>query len=176
MIAPELLLGCALGELGPEAEVEVEEHVLSCAECANLYASFVNIGIGVEELVRTGRTTMQLTDTLQLRLEREGLVSRRYVLSPGAIVPCTVGAEDLYSLTTLEADLSHEQRVDLDRGGQRIADIPFDARGVVRLLSSSDVLRKLPTMKLPFRLVGVDAEGRERVLGEYTLDHTAFVP
>ena len=176
MIAKDLLIQCALEELGPEAELEVEGHILSCGHCAGVYASFARLGGEIAAFVRAGSSVMQVTSALAERVEREGLVTRRYILSPGAIVPCTVGAEDIYALTTLQADLSEATRVDLVRGNERIEDIPFDRNGIVRLLTSADLLRRFPTVKLPLRLIAVDAAGRERLIAEYTLDHTAFAP
>jgi hypothetical protein len=175
MIAIECLLAGALGELDGDVEREVDEHILSCGSCAATYTSLVRLGPEIAALVRAGNASMPITRTLADRLEREGLVTRRYLLTPGAIVPCTVGAEDIYSLTTLEADLSKAQRVDLIRGEQRISNVPFDG-GAVRLLTSAEVIRSVPTMKLPFRLVAVDAGGHDRLIAEYTLDHTAPVP
>jgi hypothetical protein len=72
--------------------------------------------------------------------------------------------------------LSKVERVDVVRGQMRIPDVPFDRSGFVRLLTSGDLIRAVPTMKIPFQLVAVDAAGRDRTLGEYTLDHTAYAP
>lgn len=176
MIALERLAACALGELHADAESEVEEHVLSCGRCAAVYASFVRLGRSVAALVQAGGASMVAPRTIVEALEREGLVSRRYVLAPGAVVPCTVGADDIYSLTTFEADLSGIERVDMIRGTQRIDDVPFEPSGTVRLITSCELIRALPSMKLPFRLVAVRPDGSEKVLAEYTLDHTAFAP
>jgi hypothetical protein len=169
VIALDRLAMAALGELDDD---EVEEHVLACSRCAAIFASFVRLGPAIAELVRGGGVSVVATASLVDRFERESLVSRRYVLAPGSTVPCAVGADDVYSCTTLEADLSGVGRVDLVRGPTRIADVPFDARGV-RLLTRSDFLRTLPSMKIPFRLIAVEP-GAERTIAEYTLDHTAF--
>ena len=176
MIAIAHLLSNALGELEDDMEREVDEHILSCGRCAATYASLVRLGPEIAALVRSGTATMFVSRALADRLEREGLVTRRYLLTPGAVVPCTIGAEDIYSLTTLEGDLSHAERVDLIRGDHCTRDVPFDRSGSVRLLTSGDVIRNFPTMKVPFRLVAVGADGQERTIGEYTLDHTAFDP
>ncbi len=174
MIAFERLVACAVGDVAPEEERHVEEHILSCGPCADLYATLVRLGADVAALVRAGGATLQITQTLEERVEHDGLVTRRYNLSPGDVVPCAVNAEDIYSLTTLAADLTNVERVDLVRGDQRIADVPFDRRGVVRLLTSANVLRTLPTMKVAFRLIAIDGAGRERIVAHYTLDHTGL--
>jgi hypothetical protein len=176
MIAVDRLLSSALGELDPRADLEVEEHVLSCGSCATKYAAFVRLGPAIAQLVRSGSAMMPVTRTLAERLGAEGLISRRYVLEPGKIVPCAVGADDVYTLTTYHADLTGVSRVDLVRTGGRLEDVPFDAsEGRFYMVVNCDFLRTLPSMKLPLRLVAVDAGG-ERTIGEYTLDHTAFVP
>jgi anti-sigma factor RsiW len=173
MIATDRLVALALGELSGDAELEVETHVLSCGSCARRYASLLRMGPAIAELVRDGSAMMPVTCALAERLDAEGLISRRYELEPGKPVPCTVGPDDVYSLTTYHVDLAGVSRVDLIRFGQRLSDIPFDAgAGRVYVLTAASVLRKLPTQRVPLQLVAVEAGG-ERVLGDYVLDHTA---
>jgi hypothetical protein len=172
MIPLERLIASALGELAADDDAEIEGHVLSCSSCAAAYAGLLRLGPALAALVRGGHCYMAVTPLLVERLERERLVTRRYRLAPGEVVPCTVGADDLYSLTTLEADLSDFERVDLLRGDARVPDVPFEPT-CVRTLSPADALRRLPTMRLPLRLVAVTADG-DRPIAEYTLSHTAF--
>lgn len=173
MIESERLLAAALGELSGDEELAVEEHVVSCGACAARYASFVRLGPALAALVRDGAAAMPITRSLVERLDAEGLVSRRYVLAPGAMVPCGVGPADVYSLVVLDADLTGATRIDLIRGADRLADVPYDPTGHVYLLTPSRIVRTFPTMKLPLRLIAVDGVS-ERALGDYTLDHTAF--
>ena len=176
MIAVERLIASALDELSADAQAEVEEHVLSCGHCAALYAWFLRLGPAVDELVRSGTVGMPVTRSLAQRLDADGLITRRYVLEPGKPVPCTVGPEDVYSLTTYHVDLAGVSRVDLIRAGQRIPDVPFDVEaGRVYMLSGADALRSLPSMRLQLQLVSVDESG-DRTLGDYVLDHTAPAP
>jgi hypothetical protein len=176
VIEPERLLASALGELTGDAEATVEEHVLACGPCAERYAAFVRMGPAVADLIRTARVALPITKTLLDRFEAAGLVTRRYVLAPGSTVPCTVGAEDIYSVVRFEADFRGASQVDLIRGNVRQVDVPFDPdAGVVYTATPASALRTLPTMKLQFRLVAIDAHG-ERALADYTLDHTAFAP
>ena len=102
----------------------------------------------------------------------------RVALAPQRRLPCTVEAADIYTLTTLEADLSGDERVDVTlttpMGTRRMVDVPFDRdRGLVRYVSGADFLRSLPSMPIRLELVAPSADG-ERTLGEYFLDHTAF--
>lgn len=173
MIALDRLIASALGELSGDAEMEVEEHVLSCSRCARRYGSLLRLGPGIAQLVRSGEALMPVTRALAERLEAEGLISRRYELEPGRAVACTAGPADIYSLTSYHVDLTGASRVDLVRPGQRLSDVPFDAdAGRVYMLLRADALRALPSMRIALRLIAVDDDS-ERTLGEYVLDHTA---
>jgi hypothetical protein len=177
VIAVDRLIACALGELADDDADEVEEHILSCGACATRYASFVRLGPAIRALVRDGDATVPATRALVDAADAAGLVTRRYVLTPGAVVRCTVDATDIYSLTTYEGlDLAGVSQLDFVRAGTRIADVPFDAReGRLYMLTRAEMLRALPTVKLPIRLVAVEGSG-ERTIAEVTLDHTAYEP
>jgi hypothetical protein len=115
---------------------------------------------------------MPVTRALVEQLDAEGLITRRYALEPDAPVPCSIGPEDIYSLTTYAVDLAGASRVDLIRQGQRLPDIPFDAgAGRVYMLTRAEALRRMPSTRLHLRLLAVDEAG-ERTLGNYVLDHT----
>ena len=169
MIDLDRLISCALGG----DDDAVEEHVLGCSECAARFATFVRLGPALAAAIRAGNLGFVATRAVVDVLERERLITRRYHLTPGAIVPCSLGPADLFSLLEIEADLTGASRVDLARGGEHFADIPFDrTAGRVYVIAPSTVVRRLPTMKISFRLFAIDGSA-ERTLGEYTLDHTA---
>ena len=174
MIPHDTLVALALGELpGPDADA-ADEHVLACGECAAKLERLVAVGVGARELVREGKTRLATTRRFIEELNREGLVSRTYRLRPGEIVPCAVGASDVYALLRLQAHLRGVRRVDMLRGGQRIEDLPMDReRGEVAFAQRSDFIRALPSQDIPLKLVAVDDAG-DRTLGEYTLRHSAF--
>ena len=82
----------------------------------------------------------------------------------------------------LEASLTGIYRLDLvllDFGGQdteRLRDIPFDpASGEVIITPHIARIRALPASTARARLVSVDEKG-ERVIGEYTFNHTPSAP
>jgi len=165
VIAIDKLVALAAGE----DDAEAEEHVLSCASCAERLASLVRLGPAIGELVRAGSAGFVATRALVDRLEAEHLISRRYALAPGSRLPCTVGADDIFSLTVFEVDLAGATRVDLTRNDVRYADVPFDpTAGRLYLVTPSAAIRRMPSGRLAFRI----ADG-DRTLGEYTLDHTA---
>lgn len=172
MIAIDRLIAAALGELSGDAEVEVEEHVLSCSECAARYATLLELQPAIAERVRDGAVDLPISEPLMRQLDATGLITRRYSLVPGQPVPCTVGPGDIYSLTTYSVDLAGVTRLDLMHGTQRIPDIPFDAeRGRVYMLTPATFLRPLPSMRIYLRLLAVDG-AEERELATYILDHT----
>lgn len=177
MIAQGQLIACALGELDADADAAVETHVLTCGACAAQLATFVRLGPAIAALIRSDGIAMVATDAMVAMLDREQLISKRYLLAPGSTVPCSVGPDDIYSLSTLEAELAGATRVDLIRGGHRLVDVPFDPTARhVHVVTRGGLLRALPTAPLVFRLIAVDGDGHEREIAAYTLDHTAFAP
>ncbi|MGE5184657.1 MAG: hypothetical protein ACM31C_21445 [Acidobacteriota bacterium] len=167
MIAIDRLIACALGE----DDDEVEAHVLECDECAARFAQLASLPAALRDLVHDGHMQVVATRGLVDRLDAAGLVTRRYVLAPGATVPCTVDSRDVYTVVVLEADLATATRVDVVRGTLRYEDVPFDpAHGRVYVIAPAVATRSLPTAPIPLRVVAVDAAG-DRTLGEYTLDH-----
>jgi hypothetical protein len=83
----------------------------------------------------------------------------------------------------LAADVRRAARVDLSwcdgRGVEfmRMADIPVRAdTGSVICTQSITIAKASPSNTLIARLVAVDREGDERLLGEYTFHHTRTIP
>ncbi len=180
MIDLERLVLLALDELDDAEAAEVDEHVLACGACASTLERLLHIGAGVRDLVRAGRTNIPVTTSLAAELRATGLISRSYHLAPDEIVPCTVGADDVYALTTLDADFRGVDRVDMvmttPGGARTIADLPFDReRGQVSYVAPSSTLRTFPSMRIKLELFSVEGKG-PRKLGEYFLEHTAFSP
>lgn len=175
MIAHATLVALALGDLtGADADV-ADEHVLACGECAVELERLVAIGMGARALVREGKARIAVSDRLIDRMQRDGLVSRSYRLRPDEVVACSVGVDDVYALTCLEADFRGVRRVDLLRGDQRIEDMPIDReRGQVAFVQRSDFIRTLPSIDVRLTLVAVNEDGSDRTLAEYTLRHTAL--
>jgi hypothetical protein len=178
VIATEKLIALAAGDLeGAEAEA-VEEHVLACGACAALFDRFLGLGEAIRGLVRGAAVQVPLTPSLVAELEAEGLVTRTYRVAQNGSVACSVGSDDRYVASYLEANLRDVTRVDLISktpfGERRIADVTFDAeRGVVSYVTSGAFLRTLPTMKHEIRLLAIEADG-ERELGTYLFDHTGY--
>ena len=126
---------------------------------------------------------MVVSDAFVKRAEEEGLRVREYAPPPGGGVQCTVTAEDNFLIGRLAANLSGAKRVDLcicDGSGVeqlRLADIPVRSGASGVLYQESITFAKAaPSNKMIARLVSLDETGGERLLGEYTFDHTRTLP
>jgi hypothetical protein len=98
-------------------------------------------------------------------------------------VHCTIAADDDLLMARLAADLSRVERVDVSICGrdgverQRMQDIPVRSETGRVILHESAALGKIsPSGTIVARLLAVEADGGERVLGEYTFMHTRTIP
>lgn len=167
---------------GPEEEA-VEEHLLACDHCGERLREVITLGEGVRNLAREGSLRIVVSDAFLERAAEEGLRVRQYVVPAGGAVQCTVTADDDILIGRLAADLSGARRVDLcfcdERGVEqvRLPDIPVrQGAGSVVFQESMVVAKAAPTHRMIARLVTVDESGGERLLGEYTFNHTRTLP
>ena len=126
---------------------------------------------------------MVVSDVFLKRATEAGLRVREYAPPPGGGVQCTVTAEDDILVGRLAANLSGVKRVDLcicdERGVERLRlpDIPVNPGAVsVAYQESITFAKAAPTSKAIMRLVAFDETGGERLLGEYTFNHTRSLP
>ena len=164
-----------LGELDEAAEAALEEHYLGCAECSARLAEVEAMASGVRAAFAGGRLGAVVTPAFVERLRSRGVRLREYRVPPNGSVNCSVAPQDDLLLSRLEAPLEGVERIDLVavfEGEHRLEDIPFDpASGEVVVAPSIAFIRTLPAHRQVMRLVAVGADG-ERVLGEYTFDHS----
>ena len=172
-----------LAALASSEEEAVEEHLLGCGRCGERLRDVIALAEGVRGLAREGSLRMVVSDAFLRRAAEEGLRVRQYAPPPGGGVQCTVTAEDDILIGRLAADLSEAKRVDLcicdERGieQRRLADIPVDSSASsVVYQESITFLKAAPTTKIIARLVTFDEAGAERLLGEYTFNHTRSLP
>jgi hypothetical protein len=173
-----VLIDCWLGDLAPDEEERVEEHLLGCAACSDRLRDLVTMTSGVRSLANLGVVRAVVTSAFLDRLIGEGLRVREYRLAPGGSVQCTVTPSDDLVVARLAADLRGVERIDLvrcDADGReenRLTDIPVSASAQeVVLLERIDRIRALPACIKRVKLVAPDAHG-ERLLAEYTFVHT----
>lgn len=166
----------------PEEEA-VEEHLFTCDECGARLREVIALAEGVRKIAREGSLRMVVSDAFLKRAAEEGLRIREYALPAGGGVQCTVTADDDFLVGRLAANLTGAKRIDLcicdERGVEqlRMADIPVHAGASSIVYQESITFAKaMPTNKMIARLVTFDEAGGERLLGEYTFNHTRSLP
>lgn len=172
-----------LAALGSADEEAVEEHLLGCDRCAARLREVIALAEGVRNVAREGSLRMVVSDTFLKRAAEEGLRVREYAPPPGGGVQCTVTAEDDILIGRLAANVSGAKRVDLcicdERGVEqlRLPDIPVHSgTSSIAYQESITFAKAAPTNKMIVRLVAFDEAGSERLLGEYTFNHTRSLP
>lgn len=172
-----------LDALQPAEEEAVEEHLLCCDRCGARLREVISLAEGVRDLARQGSLRMIVSDAFLKRAAEVGLRVREYAPPPEGSVQCTVTAQDDILIGRLAADLVGARRVDLSvcdsRGVEklRLADIPIHAGGSSVIYQESISFAKAaPTNKMIVRLFALDERGEERLLGEYTFQHTRSLP
>jgi hypothetical protein len=166
-------------ELPAAEQGDLEEHLLACPACSGRALAMSAIAEALRGLVREGGAPLVLPLVVVERLRQEGRRIREYRVPPGGSVRCTVGPEDDVLLSRLAADLRGVTRLDLavrvgDGPEQRLSDLPFDAAaGELIVMPPTADLRAAPAHVQRMRLLAVELGG-ERVLGEYTFDHTPW--
>jgi hypothetical protein len=161
----------------------VEEHLFACDECGDRLRQAIDLAEALRGIARSGMLQVVVDEVFVRQAAASGRRVRQYEAGPGQTVHCTVSVDDDLLFARLAADLSGAARVDLswcDRRGverRRLSDIPVrgDAGGIV-LQESMAFLKGLPSATMMARLLAVDAGGAERVLGEYTFEHTRTIP
>lgn len=165
-----------LGELDPEAEAGVDEHLLGCDRCGRELDTLAALAGGIREAFARGALHLFVTEGFVRRLGEQGTPMREYRVPRNGSVNCTLLPEDRFVVARLEVPLEGVARLDatLDVEGESHAfrDIPFDAaRGTVVLMPWAATLRAMPSHRARLRLVAVEGEA-ERELGSYTFNHT----
>jgi hypothetical protein len=172
-----------IAALAQAEEEAVEEHLLDCDRCGARLREVIELAEGVRKLAREGSLRMVVSDVFLLRAAEEGLRVREYAPPPGGGVECTVTAEDDILIGRLAANIGGAKSVDLcicdERGVEqlRLPDIPVHSgASSVALQESITFAKAAPTNKMIVRMVAFDEAGSERLLGEYTFNHTRSLP
>ena len=167
-----------LGELESLVEAEFEEHLFGCATCAERLQTVARLGEGVRRLMRDGNVRAILTAPFVKHLQALGVRIREYRVAAGGSVECTITPQDDLVLAHLHAPLSDVQRLDIvvrdlsQDASVRVEDIVFDpTAGEVVMLPNTTHWREVTFATLEVKLLAVE-QGRERVIGEYTFNHS----
>lgn len=171
-----MLVAYWLGELDDGREAALEQHYLGCGECSARLAEVEALASGVRRAFAKGLVSAVVTPAIVDRLRAKGMRVREYRIPLNGSVNCSVAPGDELVVGRMEAPLHGVSRVDavvVYEGETRLVDIPFEAAsGEVLIAPSIAHLRTLPAHREVVRLVAVEA-GEERVLGEYTFNHSA---
>ncbi|MBZ5563971.1 MAG: hypothetical protein LAP13_16320 [Acidobacteriia bacterium] len=172
-----------LAALTSSEEEAVEEHLLGCDQCGARLREVIALAEEVRDLAREGSLRMVVSEAFLKRAAEESLRVRQYAPPPGGAVQCTVTAEDDILVGRLAANLSGAKRVDLsicdERGVEqlRLRDIPVHSGAASVVYQESITFAKAaPTNTMIVRLITFDEAGGERLLGEYTFNHTRTLP
>jgi len=178
-----VLMDYWLAALSPDDEDVIEQHLMTCDQCGERLREIIALAEGLRVLARSGSLNVIVSDQFVSHAAETGLRVREYAPKPGESIQCTVAADDDLLLARLTADLTGASRIDLSwrdpRGveRQRMQDIPIGGdSGAVILQQSITWAKASPTLSMTARLLAVDAHGGERVLGEYTFNHTRTIP
>lgn len=172
-----------LATLPTSDEETVEEHLFTCDVCVARLREVIALIAAMRNLTRQGSLLMVVSDCFLKRVATEGLQVREYAPPSGGSISCTVTAEDDFLIGRLTADLSEATQIDLsfcDEQGterMRLADIPFNSRArSIAFQQSITYAKAAGSETLIAKLIAFDDAGQERLLGEYTFNHTPTLP
>jgi hypothetical protein len=160
----------------PEDEA-IETHLLECESCSGRLRALAALGDGVRRLAHTGAIEMVVTPSFLEKARREGLRIREYRVPPGGSVVCTVTPEDDLLAGHIEGDFKGISRLDLVWLGhgapeRRLQDVPVNPHAdALILVQSMPVMRGVGVVRARLRVLAQEPQG-ERLVGEYTFDHT----
>jgi hypothetical protein len=177
-VAPAVLVDYWLADGEASTVDAVEEHLMGCDSCSGRLRGLVALSEGVRRLAREGAVEVVVTTSFLAHAAREGLRTREYRVLPGGRVDCTVTAQDDLLVGRLHADFSGVSRLDVVANQEglaerRIRDVPISASATELIIAQSmPMMRTLGRCRLVLRLLSHEREG-ERLVGEYTFDHSA---
>ena len=155
----------------------IEEHLLACDSCSRRLRELAALGDGVRRLASEGAVAMVVTPSFLARAAQQGLRTREYRVPPGGRVDCTVTREDDLLVGRLQGDFRGIARLDViaegDGGAEhRIEDVPIGPEATELIVAQAmPAMRRLGVARRRFRLMAREPAG-ERLIGEYTFDHT----
>lgn len=172
------LLAWWLDELDEDEAHETEAHLFECEDCAARLRELLRLGAAVRRALLEGHVAGAVSRRFVDRLREDGLHIREYRLPAGASVACTVAPDDDLVVSYLQAPLEGVRQLDAvfddASGSRRTTHIPFDAsNNEVTFIAPTALLKTWGAARQQVRLVAV-AQGAERVVGEYTFNHSPW--
>jgi anti-sigma factor RsiW len=166
----------AAGDLSDTEAAVIEEHLFSCADCAERAAGLDALMRAIPSAVRSAEVGGFVTDDILNRLARDGVHVRTFVLSPGAVVPCAVWEDDEVMALRLRADfggageVTMSQRIAGDEVLRSTGHVAAGSPGELIYTLSATWVRQLPVVNVEILLTAHEEAG-ERTIGSYTLVH-----
>lgn len=163
----------------PEAEAyEIEEHLFTCDLCTKRLRDLLALRKSVKQALLGAHFATAVSPGFLQQTRASGLRVREYRVPAGGSVACTITPADDLVVSRLQAPLAGVRQLDIifddGRTSHRAAHIPFDsASGEVTVIPPVAVIRGWKSQTQRMRLVAVNL-GAERVIGEYTFNHTAW--
>jgi len=175
-VDPLILADYWAGALPATAEEAVELHLLTCDACGKNLREISSLIDAIRTMAHEGTLNVVVSREFLNRAASEGLRIRQYAPAPGQSVNCTVTSADDLLIARLAADVSSAPRVDLcffgEGGMSRFRDIPFNPNSTEVILNVAiDQIRAAGPHVAKLQLVAVEDSG-DRLLGEYTFNHT----
>lgn len=182
-IDPTALMDYWVGVLPAADQDAVEEHLFGCDACGDRLRETIALADGLRSLARSGSLVVVTSDRFVKHAAESSQRVRQYAARAGDAVQCTVSMDDDFLVARLAADLTGATRVDLswcDGNGVeflRMPDIPVRAdAGDVICQQSITMAKAAQSGSMIARLVSVDRDDGERILGEYAFHHTRTIP
>ena len=177
------LLDYWMDALDVAAAADVEVHLLACDACGNRLRQIEALLENLRRMAQSGAFKVVVDPGFIRRARDGGRQVREYAPPPGGSVQCTVSADDDFLLGTLAADLSGVERIDVafctPAGVElgRMVDVPFrSANQAVVYQESMTFAKGAGSNTLLVRLLAVETDGGERLLGDFTFNHTRTIP
>lgn len=166
-----------LGEVDPELELWMDEHLLECGHCSEQLAGLAALADGIRAAFKNGEVRAFLSDAFVKHFTDLGMRVREYEVPRDSSVNCMVAPDDEVLVARLQAPLTDVARLDAEflidgAVADQFRDIPFNpTSGEVVIAPKIASFRKLPSGQHRLRLIAVEGIGR-RVIGEYTFNHS----
>ena len=182
-IEPAVLLDYWTHNVDNATTESVEEHLFACDDCGDRLRQIEALIDALRALAQSGAVKVVVDSRYSQRALDAGRKVREYAPPPGGSVQCTVSADDDFLLGRLAADLSQAEQVDVafcTTTGvelQRMVNVPFDARaGAIVYQESITFAKGAPSNTLLVRLLAIEPRGGERLIGDFTFNHTRTIP
>ena len=178
MKSDDTLLAWWLDELDEKESEEVEAHLFECDDCVARLRELLRLRAAVKDALLQGHVAGAVSSQFIGKLRDDGLRVREYRVEAGASVACTIAPDDDVLVSCLQAPLGGIRQLDLEfetqDGTFRSTHIAFDAgANVVNVIAPTAAVKKMGVETQRMRLYAV-APGSERLVGEYTFNHSPW--